>query len=54
MENMDTQIICGGNEADFRSEEYILASSTVWEADFFQITAEGQEVLQKVANPQTL
>jgi hypothetical protein len=54
MENIETQIICGGNENETRSEEYVLTSSTVWEADFFQITAEGQEVLQKVANPQTL
>lgn len=51
MENMDTQIICGGNENEHKGEEYIMVSSTIWEADFFQITAEGQEVLQKVANP---
>lgn len=54
MEKMETQIICGGTENETRSEEYVLASSTAWEADFFQITAEGQEVLQKVANTLTL
>lgn len=51
---MDTQIICSGNEKERSSEEYSIASSTIWEADFFQITTEGQEVLQKVANPQSL
>ena len=54
MESIDTQIICGANDSEYGSEEYILTSSVMWEADCFQITAEGQDVLQKVANPQTL
>ncbi|MDC7235208.1 MAG: hypothetical protein PQJ58_18385 [Spirochaetales bacterium] len=54
MENRDTQLFCSTYEDRNSDNQSRQAEEILWEADFFQITPEGQEILQKVAEPVSL